>query len=102
MRLKAWIAVLFIAAILLLLSWPISVGAPPVAGAEKAVVARYLVRLVSVFTIACGLLLTVAGLALKLARQTREDLKRDILANVRELVEGGPDRDERAPDASRD
>lgn len=88
MRLKVLTTALIIFGVVLMLCWPLIVGERPPADAGAQVLAAFGQRLMTYFLITVGVWITVAVLAIVIARQTREQFLADERENLNKLIEG--------------
>lgn len=88
MRLKTLTTTLLVAGVLLMLGWPVFVGAKPAPTTPKKVIARWGVRSLVYFGVTSGVWLSAAVSALLLARQTRREFLLKEKENLQALIEG--------------
>ena len=88
MRLKVLTTTLLIAGILLMLAWPIAVGARPKPEAPRKVVALWGQRVIIYFGVTSSVWLSTAMSAFLLARQSKRDLIEQERENLKSLIEG--------------
>ncbi len=88
MRLKVLTTALVIFGVILMVGWPWLVGPKPVPDAGTQALAAYGQRLMTYFLVTVSTWLTVAVLAMLIARQARDQFLAEERENLQKLIEG--------------
>ncbi|MBS1706682.1 MAG: hypothetical protein JST40_12480 [Armatimonadetes bacterium] len=88
MRLKIVTTILLILGVALLVAWPFVVGAPPPAGTDRHIVARYGMKLLLYFAATAFTFLGTAVCAIFVARNTKVEYLESQQGILKELIEG--------------
>jgi len=88
MRLKVLTTALVVFGIVLMVGWPWLVGPKPPAEAGTQALATYGQRLMIYFLVTVSTWITVAVLALIIARRARDEFLAEEKENLRQLIEG--------------
>ena len=88
MRLKVLTTALVIFGVILMLCWPLIVGERPPADAGTKILAAFGQRMMIYFLITVGVWMSVAVLAVVIARQTRDQFLAEERENLNKLIEG--------------